>query len=162
MQMMTIMKFHCAGNREMRSVSWHLVMLLLRQNIYYSLSLCILKKNLCTLLKKKPQATKYHSLKHLRQVTASSNTFPEQNKQDKDSLETAYIENFSTDTLIPCWPIFKSGLLLYHKNERAEAFTSGERLVHARKMFCLSESRMRQNPCYSWVRNTNHCDRIGY
>ena len=53
MQMMTIMKFHCAGNREMRSVSWHLVMLLLRQNIYYSLSLCILKKNLCTLLKKK-------------------------------------------------------------------------------------------------------------
>lgn len=25
--------------------------------------------------KKKPKATKYHSLKHLRQVTAPSNTF---------------------------------------------------------------------------------------
>lgn len=95
-------------------------------------------------------------------MTASSNTFPEQNKQDKDSLETAYIENFSTDTLIPYWPIFKSGLLLYHKNEQAEAFASGERLVPARKMFCLSESRMRKNPCYSRVRKMNHCDRIGY
>lgn len=40
--------------------------------------------------KKKPQATKYHSLKHLRQVTAPGNTFPEQSKADKDSWETAY------------------------------------------------------------------------
>lgn len=93
MQMMTIMKFHCAGNREMSSVSWYLVMLLLRQNIYFFPSVSALKKKkiyvLCLKKKKKPEATKYHSLKHLRQVTAPGNIFPEQNKLDKSSSETA-------------------------------------------------------------------------
>lgn len=124
-----------------------------------SISLCI-KKKLCTLLKKKkkPKATKYHSLKHLRQVTAPSNTFPEQNKQAKDSSETANTYNFSTDTRNPCWPIFKSGLLLYHKNEQAEAFISRERSVPPWKMFYLQESRTRENR-YHGGRTTNLCDR---